>query len=128
VETYLVNWFDEHLRRSIEKGDYVLSTGVYPGDYKLTKVDFEWSLLKLDDERAAIRFVTDVYSIDEISFNDIEFISFSDRSRFSVLVKKHSSSTFGDISEDFLIPAGVSGRVSVLCMKNEIVRSEILGQ
>lgn len=113
VENALLAWVDASLDSSLALNDYKYGGGVFPGEYSIPDVGFNWDLLGMDTNVAGIRIVTGA----ALAKEPVQSVSFAEMSRISVIVRKKSSNGFGIKDVENL--KKVTNRVAIYCFKKE---------
>lgn len=116
LETKLIDWVDENTLHILEANEYWYRTITrVPGDFEVKNVEFDWEWLGFDKKLGRLMLITKNFpKAGEVSLEDLEYVSFSDQSRISILVspKENESSR---IPEKYL--RHVSNRVAIYCDK-----------
>jgi hypothetical protein len=95
VQIALEQWVTSNVdNKKVTLTDIVRSSGIYPGNYEL-KRKFDWSFLDIDPQKGQVRIIPQRNEHGEFDFSDIQSVSFTDRSRVSILVRTSTSRGYG---------------------------------
>ncbi|MEJ2407477.1 MAG: hypothetical protein P8171_25065 [Candidatus Thiodiazotropha sp.] len=95
VQLALERWVKSNVEsKKINLTNLIRSSGIYPGYYELNK-EFDWGLLGIDPEKGQVRLIPGRNKHGEFDLSDIQSVSFTDRSRVSVLVRISTSRNYG---------------------------------
>jgi hypothetical protein len=95
VQIALEHWVQTNVEsKKIKLTDLIRSSGISPGYYELNK-EFDWGLLDIDPERGQVRLIPGRNEQGEFDFANIQSVSFTDRSRVSILVRTSTSHNYG---------------------------------
>jgi hypothetical protein len=116
IQKTLLEWVGDNIDNSIFDASMLeRSTGIFPGEYKLKGDfdDFDWDLLGMDPTLAQVRIIADRNARGDFDFSDIQAVSFTDRSRVSIIVRTKKASSFGIRDEKYL--THITPSIAVYC-------------
>jgi len=116
IQKVLTDWVEDNIENAnFTNNDITSASGRAPGHYRLLQNSFDWKLLSMDPEDGQIRILGSIKRTGEIDVDNIQSVSFSDRSRVSVLVRTASSDDFGvfNLNKEFVRP--VTPLVAIYC-------------
>jgi hypothetical protein len=113
VQLTLEQWVSTNVdSNKITLADLERSSGIYPGNYSL-KRKFDWSLLNIDPQKGQVKIIVGRNEKGEFDFSNIQSVSFTDRSRVSILVRTSISNSYGIRDKEHIRP--ITASVAVYC-------------
>jgi hypothetical protein len=113
VQTALEYWVNSNVDDTkIDVSELIRSSGISPGYYELNR-QFDWRLLDIDPDKGQVRVILARNERGDFDFNDIQSVSFTDRSRVSILVRTSKSRSYGILDKKYLTK--VSPSIAVYC-------------